>query len=336
MSSKTKKFVIRQLAVALLFLGWAQLGYTAPECETVNFLGFRGEYCHEIKELEDIVIRPSESDLQDNAGGSLIVNESYCHTSTRNGSAWDFHVNFQSGSGAVDLGNGNYRLSSSTGSSLPVNVQWRGSSNSGFEAFDAGTTSSSIPGAVSCANSGAQIRVAVARSALRNAKPGTYNATLRMQPEVDTYFSSRTFTPVNFAIMLPELTKISRLDDMSVTQRNADDDGYAQDERFCVFVWGGGDYNISASGGVGTNDPFLLRNGSQSLAYDVQLSTRANGNRLQPVSPGQALTASGGSSLLSCGNSDNARARVEISDSVTAGKPAGTYSGTLYLTVEPA
>lgn len=142
----------------------------------------------------------------------------------------------------------------------------------------------------------------------------------------DSYHSN-----VDFTVQLPTLVKISGLDDMVLTERG--NNRYRQEEPFCVFVSGGGDYRIRASGGPGASDPFSLTNSSNTIDYRVRLENASN--RLETVSPGNWLNAGNGSNSINCNGETNNKVRIVVLDQWVANKPAGVYSGTLYLTVEP-
>lgn len=283
-------------------------------------------YCHEVQGLDGDI--RFEANIQQ-GGTSFYIEREYCHSATFFGNPSGFYVRFNS---SVAYRNGRYELESDSGR-LPVTVQWR-AGGSGLENFAAGSRSSSVTGARNCNQNNAAIRVSLTESAIEAAAPGEYKGQFSITP-VTGAFLSHTHSEVSFSITVPPLVRISRLNDMTLTQRNNRDNGYEQDEWFCVFSQGGS-YTIAASGGPGVIDPFQLRNGNERLDYQVLLSTRNNGNRLREVQPGERQRVNRGSRQLSCGGRDNARAQVRISDRALSGKPVGTYRGVLYLTVEPA
>ncbi len=144
--------------------------------------------------------------------------------------------------------------------------------------------------------------------------------------------SSVYHSRIPFKITLPNLVKISGLEDIALTEKVPGKSYYRKDNRFCVFVWGGGSYTIKANGNSG--DRFLLSNGTDTVAYIVRLSRTASGRSLKTVFVDQTITSSAGSSAVDCNGQDNARIRIRINERELTGKSAGIYSGTLSLTVE--
>ena len=139
---------------------------------------------------------------------------------------------------------------------------------------------------------------------------------------------------VNFNITLPSLTKISGLDDMFISELNRPNNRnfLRNDETFCVFVWGAGDYAISADSDTGSD--FFLNNGTDTIKYIVRLSQQDSGLGLTTVAPNQQVVSTGGSSSINCNNTSNARVRIRINDSEMVGKSTGAYTSRLTLTVQ--
>lgn len=223
---------------------------------------------------------------------------------------------------------------SNNDNTLPVAFKWRGgapvSGASVLEEPGPRGLTSDQQGATSCDDqpfSQAWVRFELQSSALQSVLPGSYSGRFSVDigQESTPYHSD-----VNFTVNLPTLVKISGLDDMLLTGRG--NNRYRQEEPFCVFVSGGGDYRIKASGGAETNAPFLLFNGSNTIPYRVRLSS--NGANLNTVDPGEWLNATDSSSSLNCNGGNNTKVRIVVLDSWVNGKPAGVYKGTLYLTVE--
>ncbi|WP_211826144.1 hypothetical protein [Kistimonas asteriae] len=307
----------------------------ALDCDSIS----NGYRCTDVVGLEnqDIVIQN-----EDVVGtGSVVFGEQeYCILSyttsslTSNPSEWsrlmfDVQVDGDSSNGEFVLQNG--------GSALPVNFQWRGgapvSGGSVWESPGPNNLTSDQQGALSCNDdpySQAWLRFEVSSDDLQSANPGTYTGSFNVDIGQD---SAGYHGNVNFTVRLPRLIKISGLDDMVLTERNANNNRYRQEEPFCVFVTGGGDYRIRASGGPGQNDPFRLTQPGDAIQYRVRLSS--NGNNNITVDPGDWVNANNGSSSLNCNGGTNTKVRIVVLDSWIANKPAGVYVGTLYLTVEP-
>ncbi|MGI2026930.1 hypothetical protein [Endozoicomonas acroporae] len=218
---------------------------------------------------------------------------------------------------------------------LPVAFKWRGgapvSGDSIWEEPGPRNLTSDQQGATSCEDqsfSQAWVRFELRSSELQSILPGSYSGNFSVDIGQD---SASYHSDVNFTVNLPTLVKISGLDDMVLTRRG--NNRYRQDEPFCVFVSGGADYRIKASGGAEANAPFLLSNGSNTIPYRVRLSS--DGSKLNSIDPGKWLEATNSSTSLNCSDGNNTKVRVVVLDKWINGKPAGVYKGTLYLTVEP-
>ena len=313
--------MLLRLVLIFICLSWVQVGVAEEECRGL------GTLCHEIQRLSDNI--RFEANIKQSVN-SFYVEEEYCHRTTRFGNAHPFHVRFSSTASYV---NGQYQLTDGN-KRLPVTVEWK-AGGSGYQRFIHGGESTPVAGSDNCNRNNAAIRVSLTASAVEGADPGEYEGEFGITPVLEGFFGDYSFRTVSFSVTVPPLVRISRLNDMTLTQRNDRNNGYEQDEWFCVFSQGSA-YTIAASGGPGATDPFQLRNGNERLDYQVLLSTRNNGNRLREVQPGEQQRVNRGSRQLSCGGQDNARAQVQISDRALSGKPVGTYRGVLYLTVEPA
>ena len=326
-------------SVALLPLFGMLTDYAAAALDCDNIGNGNRHRCSDIVGLENQEILLQDEEIV--GSGTVVFGEQeYCILSyttpslNSNPNAWSrrrFDVQLDG-----DVSNGGFVLSNGS-NTLPVSFQWRGgapiSGGSVWEEPGPGNLTSDQQGSFSCADqpySQAWLRFEVTSGDLQSAAPGTYTGTF----DVDIGRGNTGYhDSVDFTVRLPSLVKISDLDDMQLTQRNTNDDGYAQEEPFCVFVSGGGSYRIRASGGPGTIDPFNLVNAGSSIDYGVSLSS--DGTNTIPVNPGDWVDATNGSSSLNCNGGTNSKVRIVVLDGWTAGKAAGDYSGTLYLTVEP-
>ncbi len=307
----------------------------------------RWDYCYDVENLDDIVIIPTEADLFGSTTGNIEIEEEFCARSFwrdfRTGEqslAYETAVRGVEQTPAVGfLGPGWYRVRNRSGNnnSFFIQLLWDRAIGSNNFSPVVNRNTETGQGVEDCASStdNSAFKVIVPRSEIRRVLPGRYEGRFRIDigaediGGVDYGFSEQ----VRFNITLPTLVKISALDNMTLAQRNSADTGYEQEEPFCVFVWGGGDYQISASGGPGVNDPFQLSlagNPATTVPYGVRFSETGNTN-FRPL-PATA----GGNNQLDCGGVDNARVQVQLQDSDVANKPAGVYRGTLYLTVEAA
>ncbi|MRI31745.1 hypothetical protein EOPP23_01880 [Endozoicomonas sp. OPT23] len=290
----------------------------------------RNGVCADIQALDEIVLIPEESDLDGTSNRDISTVENYCALSYRqaDGNPTSYDIAFQTGTSASDVGGGFFQI----GNNGPdIKMEWRGNPDSAYADISSSGLSNDTAGARFCSdrNAMASIRATLNASQLQSIQPGRYSGELSMDMgQGSNLYHSR----IPFQITLPDLYKISGLDDIVLTEKVPNRSFYRKDERFCVFVWGGGSYTIRANGGTGNQ--FLLSNGSDTINYMVRLSKAADGSSLETVSVDQAVTSTAGSNSLSCNGQNNARVRIRINDSELAGKSAGVYSGTLSLTVE--
>lgn len=136
---------------------------------------------------------------------------------------------------------------------------------------------------------------------------------------------------------VPDLVKISYLDDLSLGTFSGTGDLTGSDD-VCVFSNNGG-YNIDAAGS-GTGNAFELTGGStgSTVPYSVEWGNTAGAASGSAVTPSTGLTGVTGSfTTPSCqgGSSLNATLMVRISEADLSGAAADTYTGTLTLTVSP-
>ena len=218
---------------------WPSFSMAALECSD---LSTGGDRCADVIGLEGLTLSIQEEDL--NTEG-VYVEQEYCIVSyTRpsansNENTWtrepfDVQLGGDSENGGFVLANG--------GDSLPVSFLWKGgapvSGSPVWEAPGPGNLTADQQGATSCnddPNSQAFLRFEIAGSDLMEAQSGTYTGSFNVDiGQGDTGYHS----DVDFSVSLPELVKISGLDDMLLTQRNGNNDRYRQDEEFCVFVRG--------------------------------------------------------------------------------------------------
>lgn len=93
-------------------------------------------------------------------------------------------------------------------------------------------------------------------------------------------------------------------------------------------------YRVTATGS-GTGGAFTLSSGTSTLAYKVEYAGRTGG--FTQLSPGIALTGLNGDTQAQCVglSRQSERVRITILAATLAAAPAGSYSGTLTLTVAP-
>lgn len=329
--------VLSGLMVLSASLGW----YSGPASAALHcyHAGNKSYYCTDIVGLEnqDIVLRGRDVVGTDSV---FFGEQEYCIISYSTpslhsaASAWRrlvFDVQLDG-----DNRHGGFVLRNAQ-STLPVRFQWRGGAPvSGAPAWESpgpGRLTSDQQGALSCndkPHSQAWLRFEVSSSSLQQAQPGTYSGSFSVDvgQELEGYHDE-----VHFTVHLPRMVRISGLQDVVLSDRGPNDDRYQQSVPFCVFVSGGGDYRIRASGGPGPSDSFSLKQAGNFIKYRVRLSS--NGTNNVTVAPGRWLDAHNGSSSVDCNGGTNTQLLIVMLDSWAATKPAGIYVGTLYLTVEP-
>ena len=309
--------------LCLLLAGWSPFLQAVQEC--------RNGACSDISGLDTITIIPTENMLT-SATAPLVVVEDYCAYvySSNNNTPRDYDVMFRTVSSTTPLGNGNFRIGGNSGPQF--NLKWRGNPDRTYTNVVTGQLTRPTEGALNCTqrNSQASLQLTITSAEIQAAQPGDYSGSLSMDlgRGNNAYHSA-----VNFEIRLPKLAKISRLDDVVVETRNNNNNAYVEDEGFCVFVWGGGNYTVSAEGSNDSGTRFRLMNSSNAINYSVRL--RQTGRNWRTVRPNQSITLGGGHPQLNCNNTDNADIRIRVRDSDINNSPSGVYRDTLTLTVAP-
>lgn len=309
--------------LCLLLAGWSQHSLSL-ECNSNT--------CAEISALDTITIIPTEEMFTNSNTPNLIVVEDYCAFSYERftNTPLTYDVQFRTESGTTALGNGDYRIGGS--GRLRFNLQWRGNPDRAYANVLTNRLSEDTEGALNCSqrNAQASLKVSVSANDIQATQPGNYSGSLSM----DMGQGSGTYhSRVNFEVRLPKLAKISRLNDVVVETRNNNNNAYVEDEGFCVFVWGGGNYTVSAEGSNDAGTRFRLMNNSNAINYTLRL--RQTGRNWRTVRPNQSITLGGGHPQLNCNNTDNADIRIRVRDSDINNKPSGVYRDTLTLTVAP-
>lgn len=138
---------------------------------------------------------------------------------------------------------------------------------------------------------------------------------------------------VSISATIPDLVRISGLTDISLGSFTGSG-GLDGSDDVCVFTNTGG-YLLTAAGS-GTGNAFTLTDGEASVAYTVEWGTTATATSGTALTSGTAATISSGSfTNPTCGGSTNAIVLIDISEEALSAAPAGTYTGTLTLTLAP-
>jgi hypothetical protein len=266
--------------------------------------------------------------------GGLIGSDTYCVISTRGSGSQ--RVSYNVGAYGPHYSNGYFYLQRVGSSSrLPISFKWTGNRGGTYTMRDYPSTNfytGNQYGARSCseANSVARIDIEVSASALGSAQAGIYRGNF----QIDAYQAGTPYhtTIRSFVVEIPELVQITQLDDIDLGHYDGANDKVAE-ESICIFRNGGGDYRLRASGGNGSNDPFILNNGVNTLPYEV--AVREGSQPFVQRNPGQSLNNLSGSRYKNCNGSTNADVRITVRNTAMQAATPGSYNGVLYLTAEP-
>ncbi len=160
-------------------------------------------------------------------------------------------------------------------------------------------------------------------------KSGQYTAVINIQERLS---AGNTVTKsLLLSLTIPEMVRINHLKDIEMD--NFGDDGYGGSTDFCVYS-STNSFWIEARGMSKDSDHFILSNGSNTIAYNTYLRRKGSHGHIDPVSPNKKIDIH--APFRECNtDNNNSEVIVAVDKTGTSGKPAGTYFGTLYLTVEP-
>jgi len=136
---------------------------------------------------------------------------------------------------------------------------------------------------------------------------------------------------VDLNIAVPNLVQISMLNDVNLgSWAGANMTAF---ERFCVFSTTGS-YNVTASSANGVGNRFYLDNAGTTLRYVVRWfdsnNVRQNLRHNQVSNVFSAVTTA-----PDCNGVTNSRLRIRVRNNWAGAVPAGTYSDTLTLLIQP-
>jgi hypothetical protein len=126
--------------------------------------------------------------------------------------------------------------------------------------------------------------------------------------------------------------QISNLEDIALADGGSGD--FTGSSPACIYRNGTGAYTLTAAGS-GADNAFTLSNGgADSLAYTL---TYDDGTGAQTLATGTALSGRTGADTASktCASGNNGNIDVTVAAANINSVPAGTYTGTLVLTVSP-
>ncbi|CAH0991941.1 hypothetical protein SIN8267_02056 [Sinobacterium norvegicum] len=249
--------------------------------------------------------------------------------------------------GGFFSGNGDYAVKAASvasvfeltkdGTTIPYTVDFT-KGNAAFTSLVYDTYSSRYSPLVEADCEPVSLRVSILLSDIKIAPSGTYIDTLTFDAvNYSSFFGSGFFETIRdqeiltIAFTIPKQVKISGLEDLTLTGDDTllsaeDSDG------FCVFATWGSLYSITATSLEGS---FELRDGAKTptLPYDVLIKNSASSAWSSALDYGvQAPGDRYGDADQGCSAGNNMDLRIEADPS---GVNAGTYIGTLYLTVRP-
>lgn len=270
-----------------------------------------------------------------NGSGGLTGEDDYCVISRSGGTPLPYDVaawadGFHDGEDFV--------LRNASSEELKVSLSWRGNATGGsFVPLQPYETSGDLTGqqrgARNCRQSDANatIRIDISAATLASASAGTYSGTFRI--DALQYGGDNLYIYQSFSVTLPELVQITDLDNIDLGGFDGVNDLIEGDE-ICIFRNGFGNFRIKASGGPSDVDAFLLSNGAGQIPYQVAFKGDGMASFVS-LAEGEWLAGSNGHGSQDCGGGTNASVQVTALAADMATATPGTYTGTLYLTVEP-
>lgn len=141
----------------------------------------------------------------------------------------------------------------------------------------------------------------------------------------------------NISVNVPDLIRISGLADLALGSYSGSGDMSGADD-ICVYTnKAPGNYFVTASGS-GAANAFTITNGTNTIAYNVFFNdTTGTSGEVSLASGVKSAQQTGANTTsASCGGSSSANFHVVVPEANIQAAPAGSYSGTLTLVVEPA
>ncbi|MAM71169.1 MAG: hypothetical protein CMP91_08515 [Gammaproteobacteria bacterium] len=152
----------------------------------------------------------------------------------------------------------------------------------------------------------------------------------------DGSLGSTSTGQIDLDLEVLDSVEINELDDIDFGQYGGGDSGDINDgDAYCVYVNGGGDYNITPTS---SNGEFKLVGDSSAdeIAYTVKFAGAATGASSESAVAYNSPSATfQGSSARDCGAANNASVDVSIAESEIRAASTDTYADTLILLVSP-
>lgn len=238
-------------------------------------------------------------------------------------------------------GSGNFiLLHDSSTATMAVNFTWIHNDGSWqMQDFNStGFLTGNVSGAVTCADANASVRIklVIPAGSLATAQAGTYSGSFQVDALQKGGGGQYTGFQ-NFTVTLPELVQITGLDDITLTGDFGQN--IVTTEAFCLFRNRTGGISLTTTGLNDTGNKFNLISTDLANLISYQVRYSQNGGRLRRARPGRTLASNrtnfSGDNQRNCGSGTNTEVEIRILANDTNGKPAGNYSDTLTILVEP-
>ncbi len=286
--------------------------------------------------LDDMVVNGWDGNTLD-----VVAFDDYCVTSVNdNGGSVNYDVAMQ---GNSDGGGNFFLIHDGNAPPLPVNVTWTHlDTNAVFNMTDytkTGFLTNPVPGGVTCAgiNATVRIRIIIPQASLAIAEAGTYTGAY--QVDALQLGTPNQYTGLqDFSITLPELVQITQLEDINVTVSNGDRARVSRN--FCIFRNRPGGVSLTINGlNDDGNQLNLLGPNSTTIPYRIQFRQQGVPGGWTTVTAGATLDSANsgftGNTTRDCGGNTNTSIRFIATRGNIQGKPAGAYTDTLSIRVEP-
>jgi len=136
---------------------------------------------------------------------------------------------------------------------------------------------------------------------------------------------------IDLNIVVPNLVQISMLNDVNLGAWSGSN--MTAFEQFCTFS-STRSYRVTASSAHGVGNRFYMENAGTTLRYVVRWYDSNNFSRNLRNNQASA-TFSSNATAVDCGGITNSRVRIRVRNNWAAATPAGTYTDTLTLVIEP-
>jgi hypothetical protein len=152
----------------------------------------------------------------------------------------------------------------------------------------------------------------------------------------DGTLGSTSTGTASVSVTVPNLIRITGMADFPFGAYGGSGD-LNNDQNVCVYTnKASGTYRVTGTGSGG-GGAFTLAKGGDTLDYAVYFNDVTGTTGEQPLTAGSALAGQSGANTSSqtCGGGSSANYHVEILETDLLAVPAGAYSGTLSILVEP-